>query len=536
MADNYFEKHKDVFLNEAKAHIDRMNSSLLGFEKNPADDKLFHELFRSTHTLKGIAATMNYVEMSQLCHAVEDVLEALRGKRIGLANVADRLFESFDFMSSDLKAITGDDQEINAAQMIDRLDRLLKSEEWKEEEESGVLAQHLQKPEKLKSIEVNIERLDGLMKISEELLISRIKLELLREAINNPELTAAVDTLGRHITNMQYNIMQVRLVPIGFIFNRFPRMVRDLAKRQNKQVDLEIEGGAIELDRSLIDDLGESLMHLIRNAIDHGIEDPEERVKHGKNKTATIRLIAKRTKEHALIEVSDDGEGLDLEAIQNMAIKQKLISSGASRQEILNCIFRGISTTKDVSDISGRGMGLSIVKQQIDSIGGNIQVESEEGRGTRFRLTIPLTLAVINVLFVNVGEQIYAIPINQIDRLLTVTDEEIKGMIDYNAIPYGDSSIPLTHLAELFLLPTERLSSYPIVVVRRGEERLGLLVDRLLSTQEVVIKPLTRIVRESKYFSGSALIGSGDMVLILDVDHLFLTGRFKNEWGYTNAV
>ena len=313
-------------------------------------------------------------------------------------------------------------------------------------------------------------------------------------------------------------------------------MIRDISKSLNKEVDLKIEGADIELDRSLIDEISESLAHLIRNAVDHGLETAEDRAKANKPANSTILLSAKRDKEFAVIEVSDDGHGLDLPRIKSSAISKNLLMPDATDEEVVNTIFKGISTSKKVTDISGRGLGLSIVKQKIESIGGSVQVKSKEGEGTRFILRIPLTLAVIKVLFVTVNDQIYAIPIHNVERLLTVTSPEIKGLMNYNAIVYEGEDIPITHLGKLFSTETKILDRYPVVVVKNDEERLGIAVDSLLSTQEVVIKPLVNVVKENRYISGTALIGSGEMVLILDTDQLFLSRRQQNEWRATNAV
>lgn len=536
MADDFFRKHRDAFLNESVSHIESMNTALLKLEKTPANVDLLYDVFKSTHTLKSMAATMNFKQIVQLCHAIEDVLEAIKNEQFTLTQCTDILFECFDLLSDSLKEINNNEIELDTQKLCKQVQDMLSVNESKEEHVKSNKKASFPVIEKLKTIEVKVDRLDTLMKLVEELLINRIKLELLRETINNHELTAAVDNLGRNITDLQYNVMQVRLVPIGFLFNRFPRMIRDIAKEQNKEIELKIEGGDIELDRSLIDEISDSLTHLIRNAIDHGIESAEIRSKNKKPSHSTILLSAKRTKEFVLIEISDDGSGLDLPKIKNAAIKKNILLPTATDEEATHSIFKGISTTKKVTNISGRGLGLSIVKQKIESIGGSIQVKSKTGDGTSFFIRIPLTLAVIKVLFVTVNDQIYAIPIANIERLLTVTANEIKGMLNFNAIVYQDEDIPITHLAKLFFTESKIMDNYPIVVIKQDEDRYGLVVDTLLSTQEVVIKPLTKIVKENKYFSGTALIGSGEMVLILDIDQLFLSRRQQYEWGGANAI
>jgi two-component system chemotaxis sensor kinase CheA len=319
--------------------------------------------------------------------------------------------------------------------------------------------------------------------------------------------------------------MQSRLVPVGFVFNRFPRMVRDLAKQQKKEVSLEMLGSDIELDRAVIDEIGESLVHLLRNAVDHGIEPPEARKRAGKPAQGTIRVTAKRTKGFVIIEVADNGQGLDLEDIKSTAVKDKILSPQATTEELIQSIFFGVSTTKKVTAVSGRGFGLNIVKNKVESLGGAIRVESESKKGTTFVIEIPLTLAIIKALFVEVGSKAYAIPLASIERLVTVNKDDIKGMLNYEAIILNEEDIPVTRLDVLFDIPSLGLEGQPIVIVRKGEERLGLAVDAFLTTQEIVIKPLNKLVRENKYFSGSTIIGSGEVVLILDVANLMLTKR-----------
>lgn len=537
MMDDFFRKHKDAFLAESANHVENMNSSLLKLEKTPNDINLFFEIFRATHTLKSMSATMGFKQVAELCHAIEDLLDAVRHENFPISKCTDLLFECFDMLSASIKEISTSETELDTQVLVERIRSLLNGDGNITKQETRP-AKKIASPaiEKLKTIEVKVDRLDTLMKLVEELLVNRIKLELLRETINNHELTAAVDNLGRYITDLQYIVMQVRLVPIGYLFNRFPRMVRDLAKSQKKDIDLKIEGGDIELDRTLIDEIGESLTHLIRNAIDHGLEDTEARAKTKKPQRATILLSANRTKEFVQIEVSDDGLGLDLPKIKSEAIKKHIISASASDEDIMSSIFKGVSTSKKITDLSGRGLGLSIVKQKIDSIGGSIQIKSKLGAGTSFFIRIPLTLAVIKVLFIEVSNQIYAIPINNIERLLTVSAEEIKGLLNFNAIVYQERDIPVTHLSRLFATESQIMESYPVVVIKQGENRFGLVVDGLLSTQEVVIKPLTKVVKDNKYFSGTALIGSGEMVLILDVDQLFLSRRQQHEWRGANAI
>jgi len=515
-------KYKDTFLSEAKEYISLMEKSLLKLEKKPGKAEFLSAIFRAAHSLKSMAATMDYLQMSNLCHAIENVLDAIKNKKIKPDKCVDVLFECFDNLQSSLKEIAADAEELDTDQLVQKLQMLITQKEAvTNSADKSVPAEAA----KVGSIEVKVERLDVLMNLAEELLINRMRLDSVKEKLQNPELSAAVDTLGRLVSDLQYNVMQSRLVPIGFVFNRFPRMVRDLAKEQKKEVSLEMQGSDIELDRAVIDEIAESMVHLLRNAVDHGMETPEARKKAGKPAQGTIRITAERTKSFAIIKVSDDGQGLDLEDIKTTAIKNKVLSPDATTEELIQSIFFGVSTTKKVTAVSGRGFGLNIVKKKIESLGGSVKVESEPAKGTTFIMEIPLTLAIIKALFIEAGGRTYAIPIANIERLVNVDKKDIKGMLNYEAIVLNEEDIPVTRLDTLFNVPSLGLPRQPIAIVRKGAEQLGLAVDAFTTTQEIVIKPLNKLVRENKYFSGSTIIGSGEVVLILDVANLMLTKR-----------
>lgn len=543
-------KYKDTFLSEAKERIASMNKSLLEFEKQPAGMEFVNSIFREAHTLKGMAATMDYAHTARLCHAVEDVLDALRKKQLTPAKCIDILFESFDTLELSLKEIGKERGEPDTAVLVERLQALSTGAQKSAiEDQQSAIEDRQSAIENIQSIEVKVERLNLLMNLAEELLINKMRLERIKEELQNPELTACVDALGRLVTDIQYNIMAARMVPIGFVFNRFPRMVRDIAKQQKKEIDLKMEGADIELDRGVIDEIGESLLHLIRNATDHGLETPDVRKKAGKPPQGTISLTAKRIKGFAVIEVSDDGRGLDIPQIKDRAVRSGLISETATEKEVVNSIFSGVSTTKRVTEVSGRGFGLNIVKEKIDSIGGSIEVESRSaaepvrngasnGAGMTFTIEIPLTLAIIKALFVKAAGRPYAIPLVNVERLATISKEEIKGMLDFEAIVLNGEDIPIIRLDVLFKESREEkvesrenrassIETQPIVIINRGEEELGLAVDSFMSTQEIVIKPLNKLVKENRYFSGSTIIGTGEVVLILDVANLMLTKRSR---------
>jgi len=316
--------------------------------------------------------------------------------------------------------------------------------------------------------------------------------------------------------------MQLRMLSISLIFNQFPRIVRDLSKTQNKKVNLIIEGDNIEIDRTFIDIMSESLLHLVRNAIDHGLETSKERLSKNKPEQGLIKLSAERTKEHVVITVSDDGRGINFGDIKKSAIDLGLLTPNATDEEIENALFSEVSTAKEVTEISGRGLGLNIVKENLESIGGFIQVKSKADEGTVFIIRIPLSLAVLNTLFVKVAERIYAIPVSNIIRLVTLDQENMKSVLNNETIILDSENISVINLPFLFGAKVNSSQRRSIVIVQKENERLGLAIDELIKTEEIVIKPLSSTLRDNRFFSGSAIIGSGEMILILDIGNLFL--------------
>jgi len=524
-------KFKDVFLSKGKKDLIMMNSSLLKLEKNPKDINSINDIFRAAHTFKSSASMMGYDKASRLCHAMEDMLDGVKKCRIKLETCIDTLFKCFDTLELTMGEIVKDKEELETAALIDEIYKLAEiksAQRTSAKEEEPEISEDISTEfaaSKLTSLNVKTELLDTLMRLSEELLIGQMRIEKVRETVDIPELSAAVDSLGRVITDLQYNVMQSRMVPLAYVFERYPRMVRDIAKREQKEVDLKMDGMDIELDRTVVDEIGECLVHLLRNAIDHGIETPAERKKSGKPSMGAIRLSAKRVRDFSIIEVSDDGAGLDMSQIRDVAVKKGLVSAKATKEELVDAIFFGASTTKEVSEVSGRGFGLNIVKRRIESLGGSVTVTTEPKKGTTFTIEVPLSLAIIETLFVGIGGATYAIPVVNIERLIIVDKKNVMGMIDNEAVILNGESIPITRLNLLFKVPSPELDKQPIVIVRRAQDRLGLAVESLMETQEIVIKPLHALARKSKYLSGSTIIGSGEVVSILDVGNLLLTKR-----------
>jgi two-component system chemotaxis sensor kinase CheA len=319
--------------------------------------------------------------------------------------------------------------------------------------------------------------------------------------------------------------MQMRMVEVAQVFNRFPRMVRDLAKGKGKKVEFNIEGKEIGLDRTVLDEIGDPIMHLLRNALDHGIESPKERIEKGKSEAGTVNLIARRAKDHVEIIVEEDGKGLDLETIKASAIKKGVISKDEAgkltEQETMNLIFApGLSTAKKVTDVSGRGVGMDVVKSKITSLGGSVDAYSKKDEGTKFVLKLPLTLAIIQALLVNLDSGIYAIPLSNIQETIGIKESSIETVLGKEVILLRGNVLPLVRLSNVLNIESmEKSNSKDLaaVVVEKAGRSIGLVVDSLVGQQEIVVKSLSSKLENVKGFAGATILGDGKVALIIDV-------------------
>ncbi|NMB27909.1 MAG: chemotaxis protein CheA, partial [Tissierellia bacterium] len=377
-----------------------------------------------------------------------------------------------------------------------------------------------------KTVRVDIDRLDNLMNLVSELIIIKTRMDDLSGTSSKENMTEAIEYLERITTNLHDAVMKVRMVPVERVFNRFPRMVRDLSKELNKEINLEMSGEDTEVDRTVIDEIGDPLIHIIRNSIDHGIETPEERVKYGKSKEGTVELKAYADGNNVVIEVVDDGRGINVNEIKKKAIEKEIINRQEiellSEEEVFTLLFTpGFSTSEEVSDVSGRGVGLDVVKSKIEAINGSIEMDSEVNKGTRFIIRIPLTLAIIQALLVKLGDETYAIPLSSITEITSITKNDVRNIQGQEIFLYRGKTIPIVKLNELMEIEsTNILDEHVIVVVRKGEKQAGLLVDELIGQQEIVIKPLGKYLSNIKYLSGATILGNGSISLILDVNSI----------------
>lgn len=377
-----------------------------------------------------------------------------------------------------------------------------------------------------KTVRVDIDRLDNLMNLVSELIIIKTRMDDLSETSNKDNMVEAIEYLERITTSLHDAVMKVRMVPIERVFNRFPRMVRDLSKELNKEIDLQMSGEDTEVDRTVIDEIGDPLIHIIRNSIDHGIEMPQERAQQGKPKEGTVILKAYPDGNNVVIEVVDDGRGIDSTVIRDKAIQKGIITEQEgdmlSEEEIIALLFTpGFSTSNEVSDISGRGVGLDVVKSKIESINGSVEIDTKLHSGTKFIIRIPLTLAIIQALLVRLGDEIYAIPLSSITEITDIKKDSIRNIQGQEIMLYRGKTIPVVKLNQLMNIESNDFSDeYVVVVVQKGEKQAGLLVDSLIGQQEIVIKPMGKYLSNIKYLSGATILGNGSISLILDVNSL----------------
>jgi len=408
---------------------------------------------------------------------------------------------------------------------IEEKGKAVKSNEDEEQSiDNGKQKGEEQKKTKItQTVRVDIEKLDTLMNLMGELVIARSRIADILKKYNIKEVDESLAQLSRITLDLQNVVMKVRMVPIEFVFNRFPRMVRDLSRSLNKEINFVMEGEETELDRTFVEVIGDPLVHLIRNAIDHGIEKKEERISNGKPPIGTVKISARHEGNNVVIEVEDDGRGMNREKIMRKAIEKGLITEeraiGMPDEKIFEYVFLpGFSTKDEVSELSGRGVGMDVVKSTVDSLNGTVSLESKLGKGSKVTIRLPLTLAIIQALLIKVNKYVYAIPISIIDSTLNISSKDIRVVQNEEVIVIRGEVIPLVKLWHVFGMEHEETpKEMNVVVVKAGVRKYGLTVDTLIGQEDIVIKSLGKIFSDVKIFSGGATLGDGSIALILDV-------------------
>ncbi|NLP15697.1 MAG: chemotaxis protein CheA [Clostridiales bacterium] len=390
-------------------------------------------------------------------------------------------------------------------------------------------ARQTTKPIANRSVRVDIEKLDGLMNLVSELIIAKNSLVSSSSALHNQlDMTFfdQMEYLERVTTNLHESVMRVRMVPIENVVNRFPRMIRDLSKSLNKQMELYMTGEETELDRTVIDEIGDPLMHLLRNAADHGLESSEERIRLGKDPVGSIFLDAYQDGNNVVIEVRDDGAGINTEKIKKKAIDKGVITeeqvARMTDKDIIDILFMpSFSTSENVTDVSGRGVGLDVVKTKIEALGGDIEAKTKEGQGSNFIIRLPLTLAIIQALMVKISDEKYALPLGNIQTVENIFHKDIKKVNGKEVLNLRGDVIPIIRLGEILDCPNvEDREQVLVVVVKKGERYAGMVVDELIGQLEIVISSIGKYIKNHRIISGATILGNGEVALILDVNSL----------------
>jgi two-component system, chemotaxis family, sensor kinase CheA len=678
-------EYKDMFVEEAREHLNTLNQALLDFEKDPKNKDALNQIFRAAHTLKGMSATMNYERIQKLAHKTEDTLDLIRNNKLEVdAGVIDLIFKCFDGMEKMVEDIAANDMtEFDIVGLIEQLEKQMQnSEEIKDTKPSEPLKPliplkkieekinldksaeqqlikeiqigkfaykisitinnacamksirsfillkklsdkgnfvasnppknfiedgkfeegfelyyttdlqkdsiekivdsvaeietktispiliennilHLTPPTKteapliqkaeilptpksdisttpkkpveqtkttsnVQSIRIEMDQLDHFMNLIGELVISKGRLAQISQDHKLEDLTETIDTIDRLTTELQDKIMQIRMIPMKHIFDRFPRMIRDLARNSGKKVNLRIEGEGIELDRTILDEIGDPLVHLLRNSIDHGIELPEIRKQQGKPEEGTVELIAERTRNHVHITVRDDGKGINPQSMRDAAVKKGLktrdeVSTLEDKEAISLMFLPGLSTAEKVTNVSGRGVGMDVVKSTIEKLNGSVEITSELGQGSEFLLRLPLTMAIFKSLFVGIKNETYAIPINNVLETIHLTDADIEYVNGKKTMVLRDEVLPLVSLAELIDVHEEKDKGAPMysVIVQKEDRKIGLIVNKLIGEQEITIKNIGGgTLKKTKGIAGVSIMGDGRVILVLDINTL----------------
>ena len=378
-----------------------------------------------------------------------------------------------------------------------------------------------------KTVRVDIERLDLLLNLVSELIIQKTRLEGLEGITKTKDWVETLEYLEKITTNLHDAVMKVRMVPVETVFNRFPRMIRDISRNLEKEVELTMSGEETELDRTVIDEIGDPLIHLLRNSVDHGIESIEKRKSIGKPETGNIALRAYQDGNNVVIEVEDDGDGINIERVKKKAIDKGLINkdmaANLTQKEIIDFLFKpSFSTADKVTDLSGRGVGLDVVKTKIEALGGVVEVETAMGKGSKFFIRLPLTLAIIQALLIMVGDEKYAIQLSSIHKIMNIAPEEIKLVQNQEVILYRNMVVPIVRLDKVLEVPKDTSESkvLKLVIVKRGDRLTGFVVDKILGQQEIVQKSLGKFLSGIKVVTSATILGNGNVALILDVNAL----------------
>ncbi|WP_243371841.1 chemotaxis protein CheA [Geotalea sp. SG265] len=531
----------EEFFDDASGHLEAVETALLELEKRHAggvvDEALITKILGNLHTIKGNSGMMGFSDIQQFVHNLEAAFKQVLEKELHLSGAFfETVYAALNSIRDALAKLAANPaHQPDFSDLVMLLQCLASGVVEKElvrgsaetHEDNGYISH------KSNTLKVNFEKLDDLLNLVGELVIHRtglLALEARIREINDKSLveafTESSQLIGDTAAQLREAIMKARMLPVKVVFQRFNRLVRDLCQRHGKEVNLAFIGEETELDKTVIDEIGEPLLHLIRNAVDHGFEPPETRRRSGKQPKGNLTLRARHENNHMVISVEDDGRGISPEKVRNAAIAKGLIDSQQARtlsdREALQLIFMpGFSTKEEVTETSGRGIGLDVVKNIVSSFNGMIDIDSTVGVGTTFTIKLPLTLAIITSLMVEVSGETFAIPLSGVLESIKVSRKDIHEVAEGEVIQLRDRLLPLVRVDRFFGLPEARGAEYEyVVVVGSGERRGGLVVDRLIGQQEIVIKAIDDYLGTLPGIAGGTILGDGKIALIFDIASL----------------
>ncbi len=527
-------RYRELFVSEAREHLSALANAGMRLDAGSADSDCINEMFRHVHSLKGMASTMRFQSIAALAHAAEDLLSRLRDNKLTIfRGVVELLFSAIDTLeqlvglveqgaelpdtqslTERIRAYTPDDDEMPAPEAPPAAPPVPVA--------SGSAAP--QQGSEGATTRIRTSLLDRLVNLSGELLTVRHSLENLAEQHQTKALVPSLKELSTLLRQLQQEVFQARMVPFSSIIERYPRMVRDLAKSGGKEVAFRIEGAEIELDRGVLERIGEPLVHLLRNAVDHGLEPPAERIAKGKPATGTLQVTITRQTDQVQLEIRDDGRGMDPQLIRARAVACGLLDRQQAelltREELLLLICTpGFSTASTVTEVSGRGVGMDVVQHAVQEIGGTLTIDSTLGLGTSMTLHLPISVAIIHALLVGCGKLTLALPISAVTSTREIAPHEIVHRAGQQFLMHNDREIPLRHLMPFCRRPAATVPAanlLPVVLTELNKQPVGLQVDRLFGQQEIFTRPLSRPLSALRGLSGACLTGDGQIIFIID--------------------
>ncbi|WP_238652591.1 chemotaxis protein CheA [Paenibacillus piscarius] len=530
-----------AFLDEMEEQLQYLDEALLVLESQGYQNHTIQRIFRAAHTLKGSSAVMGFKQLNRLTHQMESVLELLRDRQLEVsAGLLTILFDCVDFIKQLRQSIlNGVLEEGDTSELLRRLQEVHRSaasipalpvSAEQDMQELGTAAGG-SSVQVAQTVRVDVERLEGLLNLVGELMIDNTRLHSVRTRLNeqfkgNSDIHLLNDITGHLnmvISDLQEGMMKTRMLPIEHLFGRFPRMIRDLGQRSGKEIDFIIEGNETELDRSLIEEISDPLIHILRNSVDHGLELPEERAALGKPRQGKVVLRASHQGNMIVITVSDDGRGIDTGKVKETAVRKGFVTAEEAgrmtdKERVMLIFGSGISTAGTVTDLSGRGVGMDIVKAHIEKLNGVIDIETAPSRGSVFTIKLPLTLAIIRSLLVKLGSRTFAVPLINVIEIIRMAAADIVTIQGQEVYNYRDQVLPLLRLHPLLEIE-EGESGGPLfaVIVGYADKRVCLVVNQTIGNQEIVIKSLGGYIGNVRYIAGSTILGDGQVAHILDI-------------------